>query len=270
MSTEDTPQEDFRDQWSDVNKSEVLHLVRATKNFMVWIDQSYDIDWKTSKEFDKGTQSAEPEFQYTIATIGELECVPTSQHESAERLNYKRILGEALVLAFGRKYNEANTLLDSARTYIQKRNIELARKWQLITSLVYGTVAAGVAVGAVYAHSWINKELSGMAFEFTLAFLLGCIGAVFSVALRLGQLNPSSDAPRILHILEGICRITAGGIGAIIAIAAYRSGIILSVLQQSPSPMAAFAVLALSAGASERLAPSIVETINTHKEKTNE
>ena len=270
MNDESPLPEDFRDQWSNVEKADVMHLIRATENFMVWIDPTYDIDWKTSKKFDKEKRIEEAEFQYTIATIGELECVPTSQHGSAERLNYKRILGEALVLAFGQKYEESKKLLESAHIYIQKRNIELARKWQLITALTCGAIAGVTTLGALALRHWLQGHLGVTTFEFAIAFLLGCLGAVFSISLRLGHLNPTSDAPRSLHVIEAISKIAAGGIGATMIIAAYKSDMLLSGLQQSASPMAAFALLSLSAGASERLAPSIVETIGNQKEEKHD
>lgn len=73
--------DDFRNQWSNIEKKFILHLVRATEDFMGWIDPDDELDWQTSKKFDAAKRVEEAEFQILKATIGELECVPTSQRD---------------------------------------------------------------------------------------------------------------------------------------------------------------------------------------------
>jgi hypothetical protein len=149
------------------------------------------------------------------------------------------------------------TALGYARDYLRDRTQELSRYWYLSSSMGWSflfLVLAGIV--------WLNRDcvqskIRVEPFWLVLAVCFGALGALLSVMSRTGNLAFSSSSGRYLHILEALSRISLGAMsGGVLGLA------ILSKVFLSPADSHQMHVLmmlvAFAAGASERLAPSII------------
>ena len=99
--------------WPNV---EIRHLVRASQQFIVWIDTDGDIDWKTSDELDAdGDARARRSEVRARATV--LETVSFAGLDPGIVFNYKRHIAEGLAHSFDGDFNGAIKLLDHAEQY---------------------------------------------------------------------------------------------------------------------------------------------------------
>src|SRR5205807_7149363 len=79
-----------------------------------------------------------------------LEVTPCEGISPARKLQFKRLLGEALARSFDHNYAGARQMLKAASDYILACNYEVSRHWFLSASIVIAGVAAALG-GVVWA-----------------------------------------------------------------------------------------------------------------------
>ena len=119
----------------------------------------------------------------------------------------------------------------------------------------------------LFISLWLTKDnsislLGETVYYSTLATLIGALGALLSVILRMGKSNLDFNASKKLHYLEGSSRVVAGIISALIVAICIKSGILLPIFAKIESTHIAMILGGLVAGASERFAPSIINKLN--------
>jgi hypothetical protein len=155
-------------------------------------------------------------------------------------------------------------MLDAARRFISARGAEISRFWYLSASFCTTFLFATIGCVVYLAHIWLPSALGELAVPITLAFLAGAMGALLSVILRSGALKFDCSAGRKLHYLEGSSRIVAGAISGFAVALATKADIILTFFTRGTNNVnLVVALAAILAGLSERLAPSIISTLET-------
>jgi hypothetical protein len=255
MERELAPPDQWTREWSELD---VHHLILNTDRFIVFLDSDLDIDWKTKEKYDEVGPKDPDEHNGILNRAASLECTPNDHHKRNVRLNFKRMIGEAIARSLDHDYDSAKKMLEQARIYITNRNVETARYWQLSTACLLGLVVAisGLELWASRSHM---IDISGeSAYFLVMAGVAGSLGAVLSMIFRMGRSFPTSEAPKVLHILEAASRVFAGCLSGLLIAACVNAGLIVPVLRGQGNMHLIMLIAAMASGASERWAPSLV------------
>ena len=256
---------DYEKQWPGLP---VNYLILSCDDFIVFLDNENDLDWKTTDEFDGRnlSESEKKDYNDVMNEIASIESIPC--HDLEERIiqNFKRQVGEALVRNLQKDSINAKRMLSIAKQYIIDRNSEKSRYLYLISSGC--TAIFFVIVGFIL---WISKEfwyniLGETIFYILLSSIAGSIGALLSIILRIGNTNLDYHASKKLHYLEASSKIIAGMIGALLIALCIKCEIILPIFSKIDYTNLAMIVGGLIAGASERLVPSIIGKLDNTNE----
>jgi hypothetical protein len=179
-----------------------------------------------------------------------------------QRRCFMRLIGRAWVIILEgaasdtERIASATRLLTQAAAYRTARLAELSREWFLTAGA--GQLLFLWVVGFVLwvVHDGIGQICGPGAPLFINAFVMGATGAMVSVCLRLesAAIDPASGPWR--HRVEIAGRLFVGGMTALAACLLFRVGQI-TIGPTGGSPDLAALVIALFAGASERLFPSL-------------
>ena len=246
--------QDYEENWDLDN---IRHLIYDSPGqYIVFIDDSLDVDWKTSEEFDAKGHTDAPRFNVILSKVAEIECIPNDHLKESIRLNFKRMLGEAVARALEGQYDNAEEMLEKARKYVFSRNAEEGRCWHLESSSLVTLIF--VILGLVF---WLFRNafigiLGNTCFYVLLSTCGGCVGALFSIYLRIGKVDFDSAAGKKLLFMEGGSRVIAGGIAGMLIALFIHVGLVFSMFVSNKHvAMFTFAVVA---GVSERWVPSII------------
>lgn len=252
---------DYEEDWPNLP---IKYLIVASNDYIVFLDNANDIDWKTSDAFDAKEETLEEKKEYYSVKneIDSAECTPLDHLDEKIIIGFKKQLAEALVRAFEGDFENAREMVKLAQDYIYKRNIEQSRYMLLVSCGL--TTAVAILVSAIF---WICREslifdIGNTVFYIILSVLIGSLGALLSVILRMGKTTLDYNASKKLHYLEGSSRIIAGMISAFIVTLCIKTGILLPIFTKIESTNIAMVLGGLIAGASERLAPSIISKLD--------
>jgi hypothetical protein len=244
------------EKWPDMK---IAYLVMESDDFIVCIDPSMDVDWMTAGSYPGYKNEAA--FHDVLNRMALLESLPNHDLKDKIRLSYKRMLGEAIARSLSHDYVNAVKILDNARQFFDARQGELARSWYLTTSGILTIVIGLIGLLIWYTRTPIRTSIGWLAFWLVMSAVAGAAGAFLSIVMRMGKATLDSAAGKTLHQLECTSRILAGMISAVIVTLAVYSEMIFPVFRKSQHPHAFILLVALVAGASERFAPSIIDTL---------
>jgi hypothetical protein len=234
-------------------------LVISTEQYIVFLDEAYDVDWQTTDEYDRAHEADWTERGSVLNRVAFLQAVPVGHLEDSQRLGFRRMLGEAVARAFDGNLEAAESMLEKAEEFVALRNREHARLWYLSAS----AITAGLFV-IVALLAWVTRELIaarlGVWFpDVVVAVGAGAIGALLSTYRRLGNLPLDPSAGRKLHSFEGAGHVVLGSVGGGIVWLAAASGVIAPQLLSAPHGQTLWLLLCVVGGSSERLVPSLVD-----------
>lgn len=258
----DQAQQDHHESWHNLP---IEHLVFSTDLFIVFIDHDLDVDWKTSDEYDTLGHADDGKHNAILNRAASLECIPNEHQKKTIRINFKRMVGEAVARSLEHDYQNAEIMLDKAENYITDRNIEIARFWQITTSGIIGLSSAIVLLIAWIEKSALVTIVGNNAFYVFISALFGSIGATLSIIFRIGKTHITSEAEKKLHIAEAVSRNFGGAVSGILISLLVRLGIVVPIFEKSDMTNVAMVAAALIAGGSERWAPSLIEQLEGNK-----
>ena len=177
------------------------------------------------------------------------------------RLNFKRMVGEAVARSLDHDYKNADQMLSQAESFISARNDEIARSWYLSSSGITSGLLLIVGLALWLTRDWLKLYLGELPFFVIISSIAGAQGALLSVVLRMGKSTVDVLAGKRIHFLEGVFRIIAGTISASIVSLAVYAGVLLPIFSQIQKQNIAMVLAGLIAGASERLVPSLIEKV---------
>jgi hypothetical protein len=250
------------DHWAHVDCKE---LVRSTTNYIIYITHDLSIGYDTTPELDK---SIVAELSSAIFSEGvALEARARQDLDEETRTQLLSLIGSAYACCYDSNFDGARSLIDSSRRFLLERSEEISRGWYLSASFAAAAILAIAGLIAWYCRAFLESQGIGRPLLWLfLSAVAGGTGALLSVILRSGQLNVAPSVGRWLHYLEGGSRIAAGALSGMITWLAIQSGLFLGGFKESKSSSVVLLV-AMAAGASERLATSIIAKIDSDNNK---
>jgi len=240
--------------WPDCK---VKHLVLSCEEFIVFVDHEDDLDWSTSDKYDEADQGDRVARNGIINEAALLEVTPCEGISPARKLQFKRLLGEALARNFDHDHSGARQMLKAASDYILACNYEISRRWFLSASIAIAGAAEIIGAMVWMFRSHVIDALGSGAFWVIITASAGALGALLSVIERSGRLTLDSSSGRALHNLEAAARIITGAISGVVVGLAIRSELILSVLAHGDHMPVVMLIAAIAAGSGERLVSTI-------------
>lgn len=236
----------------------INRLIMATTEFVVYLGTDGRLGWQTMSSLDTVIGTLDRgEVGAVHNRCAEVNSMPIEHLTDAQRENFRMMMGEGFARLFSLDPKNALQMMNAAGAYASARNQEIARGWQLKATALSAGGFFLIGCIAWALRIWLRPKLGEMAFILLLGVCAGAVGALFSVLTRLGTNSLDPSAGERLHSLEGGARVVAGAIGAIFAQLAVQLSLILGVLKGFGLPALMF--IALVAGASERLVPTIIK-----------
>lgn len=172
------------------------------------------------------------------------------------------MLGEALARCLSqRDLSAANQILDNAETFINARNSEIARLWQLSAAAVVCAIAFFASATLWITRVFVISVLGTFAFSAVMGSCAGAVGAMTSLLLRIRHMSFDVTAGREAHFFEGATRVLAGMAGAFVVTLAERVNLIGGIVNSLLHPFAALILVCVIAGASEQLVPDLINRL---------
>lgn len=248
---------ELREIWKE-DELPIYYVIYADKQFIVFLDKRLTLDWATADEHTTVDQKLHNQILNEGAVV---ETTPCEGLSFTMRFHFKRLVGEALARSFDNDYAGAKAMLKNAAKYVALRSEETSRRWYLWASFV-GALPF-VFIGLIL---WMGRELflpwlTPAVFWLGMAASAGALGALLSVITRAGKQKLDCSAGRRLHLLEGLSRIVAGAISALMISTALRAGLVFSALASSHNATAMMITLAFVSGMTERLATHLVSDL---------
>jgi len=187
---------------------------------------------------------------------------------------YEHQIAEAIYLVMQGKPDQAGELLDLGLKLANERLTNENRVRYLIACLATAVIPA-LFWGAVHLGfiTFANWQVYSPYF---LSGLAGAVGAVFSIALRIQQLNLEPCAQSVMNYVMGALRILTGFTGgAIILLIINGTGLgdgILSLFKSirmdsvTDASWKCIVLVGFLAGFAERLIPSLLQTLESRVE----
>jgi hypothetical protein len=254
-----SPGTSYYKEWDLTEGKDVI--VAASHNYVIWLTERCELFWRTSDALDKLLDEKVPiEDRNAVRNrAAVLQAYPTDHVRPNVQRHFLVMIGEGLARAFTLDPKSAMQMLDKAAEYATARNQEVARVWYLCaTGLTTGVFALALEIGW-YARDVGVGWFGDTAFFIALGSCAGALGAFFSILTRVGSTPLDPSAGWQLHWLEGIGRILIGVLGAALAQFAVKVGLILTLLGSKGH--AGLFLVAIVAGASERLVPTIIKSV---------
>lgn len=261
----------YDDAWP--NQRDRKLLIRATKNYIVVIDKNGNIDWETTTEADADLVSRPNDNKKYTDVISEAATLETAIHEGwSEKTtaSYLRLIGEAIANSLEGHFDRASATLAQAASFYQRRCEETSRSWYLSASFCVAAPFGIVGFLAWCIRNWLIASLGATAFWLVLCACAGATGALLSVIWRTGKLRVDCSAGRNLHWLEAGSRIAAGVVSGLLGGLAVHANLLFTPLTEGGRLHLIMLLVALTAGAGERLASSIISKFDAGDVKTAE
>lgn len=248
-------QPDWMQRW---NHLKWKYLVYASEDIVVFIDDEIDVDWETGQ----GYADLAPEQNELLNDAATVETVPCDHLDADVKLKFKRLIGESIARCLSHDHRNARRMLDVALSYVNARNREKARYWYLKASSMAAAFSILIGLLVWFYRDGVILTWGESAFLVFLATSSGASGAFLSIATRLGSTILDSTAGKTLHYMEAVSRVAVGALSGVLVMLAVNSGLFLPPVLKASRPIWGLLLVSMAAGASERLAPSLIEKIN--------
>lgn len=234
----------------------VEYLVIDVGDYAVYLDPDWVVWWTRDDALNPDG------YAEVAARIVEVENMPQAAAlTSAQRWAFKLRLAAAMQRILGGEGRDrALAAIQAAESFAVDRSQEIARGWQLSTSLL---VMLSAVLILVTCSQW--SDSSDMSTVF-LAAACGAVGAFFSIAARLGSLELAPSAGASQHALEAAMRIVVGIIASLVVYLAIRGKLLLDLDLPAAAGVGSpdwykLLVYAVIGGASEYFIPNFINQL---------
>lgn len=234
----------------------IKSLIDCDKHYLVYLDQDLYVEWTFNGEPPTG-------YDDVANRIGRLETLSLTQLSApSQREAFERLLGEAMARILGdNNGDKAKAILDEAEGYLKARGTENARQWFLSGVRSVAVPSLIIGGGLLLGSNWISNTLLRDVVETLGAVSMGALGAFLSVATRAEDINFEPTAGPVIHRFEGGIRVVVGMTGALFIALAIKADLLLGMFHSSGHSFLIMLVACLIGGASERLVPSLINTM---------
>lgn len=241
--------------WKEHEKK-AHYIIQDDPDYIVYIDHKLDVQWAAQRDYYDSFRIAKLNNVITRAIV--VETLPSGGLDYENLMRFKRLVGQAMVCCLTKQYGNGLSTLKIAEEYLYERTREVSRFWYLSSSIIFSFPFGAVTLGFWLARVTLEPYLSAELFWFVISGCCGAFGALLSVMSRTGKLDFSSSSGRCLHRLEAVSRLSVGALSAGIVNLAIQSKLFIPSISHSSTGHAFIVIAAIAAGASERLAPSII------------
>ncbi|MBV9492283.1 MAG: hypothetical protein JO069_21525 [Verrucomicrobia bacterium] len=259
--------QDFKAGGSDpLAGTTIKEVLIKTGDFVVYIDQDLVLRWYSNATLDPNC--AAPVFNRAIELQAKSEFLRQTLR-GRDLMSVRRLIGEGIVVMFSTEsLIYANAALDTAEKFINQVGRQTSRGWYFGPFFVF--FAASVLIGLILYHRG-HMRITTLPLVCALG---GGIGAFISTAIGNERIPCAPSAGRLLHLLEALLRYTVGFAAGLLVWLATSGNLAIGFLNfanstaaTSPSPgshlplpasVYALIAVALLAGTSERLLPSLM------------
>jgi hypothetical protein len=235
-------------------------LVMCDDKFIVYLAEDYSIQWRTTDDHKP------PEYCGVILNrVASLEMRSRfiADKEILRGIRYQ--IAEGLSRCFEEQSPRSlpSAILDEVATELEARNRETSWGWYFSSAYRVTGICVAMLVAVWLCRVWMRAAIGFGAFEVLLGTLCGAVGALLSVTTRGNRLVMDANAGQSIHNLEGLSRIGAGIGGAFLVSLCMKGGVLLAGASFSGSRLALQLAFCIAAGASERLVPSLLKSMDT-------
>jgi hypothetical protein len=239
-------------------KKIIAKLIFQSETCIVYLDQNLKVCWMTNSEYGHYAQ----DFGAVRARADLLKSIPRELLADTQFEALQRQVGAAMAGLLDDKISDnANSILDKAETYLRTRTTERARRWFLSAAFCVTGGALLVATLLMLFRGTIQPRIGLNGFEIALATLMGSLGAVLSMVLRMTKLDIDAMAGSGVHYFEGAVRSLAGMAGAFLVALCVKADVVLGVINDTSNTLPFLLALGVVAGASERLVPNLIKKV---------
>jgi hypothetical protein len=241
----------------------VEHLIIASHGAVVYLDEDLYTEWYLLV----GECPSDPASGAVFTRVSRLESVPIDHLRPANRLAFRRMIGESVArLLADRNPAAAASALDMAEEFVKARNEETSRLWYLAATVVFAAMVGCIGLVLWACRGSLVTVFGPVGLRVVLGACAGAAGAFVSVSFRLGRLGLDPAAGWPLHALEAFTRVAGGMAGALLVALCLHAKVLLALPSgaadtgaPSSQAMALALALCMIAGASERLVPNLIE-----------
>lgn len=233
-------------------------VVEKAVGYVVCLDPENDIDWKDTR--DKSVWSADDQKSWSkcISQLDDSHAEPTGHLDEETVRTFKKKLAAGYVLCFEKNFDEVDSVIKNALDFLRKRNMEESRKIFLIASTIMASV--------VFVLWSINQGLCHtITDKWSLALLMGVLGAYFSIWTRYGKLTFKGLSSICLHWLEALTRLIIGAISAVVMVLALDCRFIMPEFPADMIPYI-YGLIGFAGGFSERSVHTLMDKIVESKD----
>jgi hypothetical protein len=250
---------ELREGDTDESLNKKVHtLIVEQDDCVIYLDEDLYVEW----DYDEEKIPDQPGSGAVFNRISLLESIPIGHISQENKVAFKRMVGEALArLLTQNDLRAANEVLDKAEAFINARNSEVARRWQLSAAAAVGTIAVVIGGFLWMERAAVVPFLGDFAFSAVMGACAGAVGAVTSLLLRIREMSFDVSAGREAHLFDGAIRVVAGMAGAVVFALAIRVNLVAGIVGTLPHPLAALILVCMIAGASERLVPDLINRL---------
>ena len=227
--------------------------VPEQKNYIVWIDPDFDIDWICNQQLS-------PESR-TCVSIAEAVGARRCKHLPREQvLELKRLVGQAIVSAIEGQAEQSRKLALDAEKFLKDRTVERSRSWTLTSAHIFVIIFSLIVLVPFFRLQAASNSQTADSLLLLLAIQGGIVGAYLSVLQKAGTGQWDAAAGRMIHHIEVMTKLIAGGIFGGLAFALCRSVHAPPSLKGIVPDSYSALVFGFAAGFIERLIPKMIST----------
>jgi hypothetical protein len=232
----------------------IKEILFVNESCIVYIDEQLALQWYWSL-------SLPPESATIFNRAADLEARAQflrHQKQKEDLQSAIRLIGEGVFELFSTgDHTYANTAMDTADKFISQRSREVSRGWYFGPFLGFFVISI-IGLLALYIFDPTLNKTAIFACIFA-----GGVGAFVSRALASDNTPIAATAGKTLHRIEAILRWCIGLTAGLVIWLLVSGNIAVSFLNSSGAPNTfALISIALLAGASERLLPSLIRSFD--------
>ena len=252
-------QEKSRGNFQDIEVQNISYLILYRENIcLIYLDSESELDW----EFSNNVKGDELEIiEYAINKISSIQQdVRMNTFPNNIRRNILIRLGNVLGAYISK--DVIDDITGKIIEYMDNQERDITRKWFTVSCLIALAVLWSGHYMLCFLKLYGTAEIITPIDTFSWNYATyGSYGAVLSVMLNNGNLKFSCTAGRLMVFLDVISRMLVGTLGAFIVILAMDAGAIFSGVIKEEALYSFKILLSISAGFSERMAPSILSSL---------
>jgi hypothetical protein len=236
-------------------------LIMKDDEFIVYLDESYFVEWMTSDEYDTKHGWAE-NYSIILNKVALLETKSEILLSEKQLPSFRRLLGEAVATLLDAKDTQkAEAFLVEADLFMQQRINEKTKQYTITSSVFVLFLIIGLGY-LLWSYQWaISIKISADIYEIINLSLYGALGAFLSIVSRTKESQIDPSASLLMHCLDSFLRVLVGIIGAFFIIVILKAKIITSSIIPTDNSWLVYIAFAIAAGSSERLVPSVIKKI---------